>query len=154
MAIGDVLEFNQFKVDLGNKIHNLATDTYKFGLINSTITPVVTAVAPHWGGTGTTDYSANECTPGGNYPSGGITATNVTYTESSGTVSLNMDKLVVALNAGNPTDARWFVMYNDTDVNKRCVAFIDLGSVRDLTIGLLEFRFNAVDGIGTLMTVS
>lgn len=154
MASGDITFFHQFKVDLGNKIHDLDTDTFKVGLITSTVTPTGADAAPHWGGTGTTNYSTNQVTPGGNYATGGPSLTALAYTNSSGTVSWQAAKVSIASHASNPTNARWAIIYNSTDTNKRAVAFVDLGSVRDLTQGLFEIRFNSVDGTGTIGTLA
>ena len=154
MAVGDVIEFNQFKVDLGNKIHDLDNDTFKFGFITAAVTPSAADPAPHFGGTGTTNYATNEVTPGGNYSAGGPSAALLSYADSAGVVSWNANKISIAQHASNPTNARWIIAYNSTDVNKRAVYFVDLGSVRDLTAGLFEFKFNSVDGIGTMLTVS
>ncbi len=154
MASGDITFFHQFKVDLGNKIHDLDTDTFKVGLITSTVTPTGADAAPHWGGTGTTNYSTNQVTPGGNYATGGPSLTALAYTNSSGTVSWQAAKVSIASHASNPTNARWAIIYNSTDANKRAVAFVDLGSVRDLTQGLFEIRFNSVDGTGTISTLA
>jgi len=152
MAAGDITIFDQFGVDKGNKIHDLDGDTYKFALIDSTLAPTDADAAPHFGGTGTTDESTNEVTPGGNYSAGGVTLTTVSYANAAGVVSWKADKVTIAQNASNPTNARYAVIYNSTDANKRCIAFCDLGAVLDLTLGPFEFRFNSVDGNGTIMT--
>lgn len=154
MAVGDVTFFHQFKVDLGNKIHDMDTDTWKIGLITSAVTPAGSDAGPHWGGTGTTNYATNQVTPGGNYATGGPSLTSLAFSNSAGTVSWNAGKISIASNASNPTNARWAIIYNSTDANKRAAAFVDLGSVRDLTQGLFELRFNAVDGTGTIGTLA
>ena len=154
MASGDITFFHQFKVDLGNKIHDLDTDTFKVGLITSAVTPTGADAAPHWGGTGTTNYATNQVTPGGNYATGGPSLTSLAYTNSAGTVSWNAAKVAIAQNASNPTNARWAIIYNNTDANKRAAAYVDLGSARDLTQGLFEIRWNSVDGTGTIGTLA
>jgi hypothetical protein len=154
MAAGDIVFFHQFKVDLGNKLHDLDTDTWKVGLTTATVTPTAADAGPHWGGTGTTNYATNQVTPGGNYATGGPSLTSLAYTNSAGTVSWNAAKVAIAQNASNPTNARWGIIYNSTDANKRAAAYIDLGSARDLTTGLFEIRFNSVDGTGTIGTLA
>ena len=154
MASGDITFFHQFKVDLGNKIHDLDTDTWKVGLITSAVTPAAADAAPHWGGTGTTNFATNQVTPGGNYATGGPSLTSLAYTNSSGTVSWQAAKVSIASHASNPTNARWGIIYNSTDANKRAAAYVDLGSARDLTQGLFEIRFNSVDGTGTIGTLA
>ncbi len=154
MATGDVTFFHQFKIDLGNKIHDLDGETYKIGLITSAVTPAASDAAPHWGGTGTTNYSTNQVTPGGNYATGGPALTTISWTNSSGTISFKADKVAIAQHASNPTNARWGIIYNSTDANKRGVAIVDLGSVRDLTTGLFELKWNNIDGNGTIGTLA
>lgn len=152
MASGDITLFDQFGVDKGNKIHDLDGDTFKFGIIDSTLAPTDADAAPHWGGTGTTNEATNEVTAGGNYAAGGVTLTTTTFTNAAGVVSWKADKVTIAQHASNPTNARWGVIYNSTDANKRCVCFVDLGSVLNLTLGPFEFRFASVDGNGTITT--
>lgn len=154
MAAGDITAFYQFKVDLGNKIHDLDGDTWKFALITSTLAPTAADAAPHWGGTGTSDLSTNQVTPGGNYSTGGVTLTTMAFTNSSGTVSWKADKVSIAQHASNPTNARYGVIYNSTDTNKRAAVWIDLGSAINLTTGPFEFRFAGVDGNGTILTLA
>jgi hypothetical protein len=152
MAAGDVIIFDQFGVDLGNKIHDLDGDTWKVGFITSSTTPADSDAAPHFGGTGTTNMATNECSAGGNYSAGGVTLTSVAYSNSAGVVSWVAAKISVAQHASNPTNARWGILYNSTDANKRCAAYLDFGSVIDLTQGPFEFRFNSVDGTGAIAT--
>lgn len=154
MAAGDIVVFNQFKLDLGNKIHDLDGDTWKAGFITATLAPTAADAAPHWGGTGTTNLATNQVTPGGNYASGGITLTTMAFTNSSGTISWKADKITIAQHASNPTNARYIVIYNNTDTNKRAGVYIDLGAAINLTTGPFEFRFAGVDGNGTILTLA
>lgn len=154
MAEGDLTKFHQFDVDLGNKIHDLDSDTWKVGIIDSTLTPLAANAAPHWGGTGTSDLSTNEVTPGGNYSAGGVTLASLDYIDSGGVTPWRAGKISIAVHASNPTTARWMVLYNSTDANKRCALFIDLGAVKDLTTGAFEFRFNSTDGTGIILNVT
>lgn len=233
MASGEFKIFRQFKSDFGNKIHDMDGDTFKVGMITSAVTPSVLDVAPHWGGTGTTNFATNEVTPGGNYVANGPSLTSVSFAASTNSMSgattnaagyaigatsitlaaagtgaiaagetvqfdgdlsvyfvktgvanvavggtleiyggLNKaipasataitqtpslqwkaQKISIAQAAGNPTNARWGIVYNATDANKRGVGFIDLGAVRDLSSGLFEHKFNSVDGVGTIVTL-
>ena len=154
MAAGDVTVFNQFMVDLGNKIHDMDGDTFKVGLITSAVTPTAADAAPHWGGTGTTNFNTNEVTAGGNYDAEGETLTTLSFSNSSGTISFKADKVSVAQHASNPTNARWGILYNSTDANKRAVAFVDLGADINLSSGLFEIKWNSVDGNGTVFTLA
>lgn len=146
MAVGDIRWFAQGLHDLGEKIHDLSSDTYKVGLITSVATPTIGTAGPHWGGTGTTDFNTNEVTPGGNYDAEGETLGSVTWTVVSSVPTFRAADVVVLQNASNPTNARWGIIYNSTDANKRCIGFIDLGSDRNLTTGDFTINFG---GAGT-----
>lgn len=152
MALGDIIVFNQFGLDVGDGEHDLNADTLKLALVDDTLTPTATTTIPHFGGTGTTDLSANEVTPGGNYSAGGVTLANVAYTLSGAVSTLAADKVLIAQDGSNPTNARWAVLYNDTATNKHAICAFDLASDRDLSAGPYEQRFNSVDGNGAILT--
>lgn len=143
MAAGDFTWFTQGKVDLLNKVHNLGSDTLKLALITSAATPTETTAAPHWGGTGTTDYSANEVTPGGNYTTGGVTLASVTAAADGADAKFDAADISITQHASNPTNARWGILYNSTDANKRALGFLDLGSARDLSGGNFSHAWSA-----------
>jgi len=156
MAAGDSVRFNQFKLDRGKGIHDLSSDTIKFALIkgaaNSGLDPTATTADPRWGAGGTTDLSSHEVTAGGNYSAGGVTAT-VSWTESSGSVQLDLSAAAPQLqwlqHASNPTNARWIIGYNDTAAGKQAICYIDLGAVKDMTAGDLEYTADATNGLFT-----
>lgn len=151
MAAGDFTWFTQAKVDLGNKVHNLGNggDTLKMAFITSAATPTETTAAPHWGGTGTTNFSSNEVTPGGNYSTGGITIGSQVFEAASANAKFDFADVTLAQHASNPTGARWGILYNSTDTNKRALGFLDLGSDRDLSSGAFSWAPNA-SGVMTL----
>lgn len=154
MAAGDVVFFNQFRDDMGKKVVNMNSDTIKLGLVTSSVTPSASDAAPHWGGTGTTNYATNQSTPGGNYATGGPSLTTMSWTTSGATSSWKADKVAIAQHASNPTNVRWGILYNSTDVNKRAIAFVDMGAVKDLSAASQEIRWNSVDGNGLIATLS
>lgn len=154
MATVNVSVFHQFSSYLGNKIHDLATDVYKMALVTDVLAPVVGKALPHFGGTGTTNYATNEVTPGGNYPSGGVTLSSVDYVMSVAAVPWRAAKVLIAANGANPTDARYAIIYNSSSATKRCIAFIDLLALRNLTVDPLEIRFSSVDGVGSIIDVA
>lgn len=151
MAAGDFTWFTQAKVDLGNKIHNLGSggDTLKLALVTSVVTPTETDAAPHFGGTGTTNYSTNQVSAGGNYTSGGATLASQTFAASSANAKFDADDVSWLKNASNPTNARWGILYNSTDANKRALGFVDLGGAIDMTAYDLTIQWNAA-GIITI----
>lgn len=154
MAAGDVTFFNQARVDIGKKVWDLNGDTIKLGLVTSAVTPAAADAAPHFGGTGTTNYATNQVTAGGNYASGGPSLTTVSWTPSGATAIWKADKVAIAQHASNPTNARWGILYNATDTNKRAIAFVDLGTTKDLSAASQEIRWNSVDGNGLIATLS
>lgn len=144
MASGDLTVFAQLKLDYGDKLHNLSTDTYKLGLVTSVTTPTETTADPRWGAGGTTNFATNEVTPGGNYSAGGNTiGASDHWTLTSATVTFDGDDITILQNASNPTNARWGILYNDTDAGKRAVLFLDLGTDRDLSAGDFTVTWNA-----------
>ena len=150
MPAGDITKFNQFKVDLGNKRHDLDSDQWKAAFIDSTLAPLATNAVPAWGGGGTTNLSTNEVSAGGNYTAGGIVLTSADFIDGGATAPWRFGKIAIASHASNPTNCRWLILYNNSDAIKRCVMFMDLGAVLDLTTGPFEFRFSSVDGVGAI----
>lgn len=143
MAQGDVTWFNAAKLKLGLKKLELETDVLKLGLVTASVTPAAATADPCWGAGGTTNLASYEVTPGGNYSAGGPTVANNTFTESSGTATLDADNTSIAQNASNPTNARWGIVYSDTATNKDALAFVDLGGVTDLSSGGFSITWNA-----------
>ena len=148
MASGDVVFVAAAKEQLGQKIHDMDTDTFKLALITSSTTPTETTALPHFNGTGTTDWSTNEVSAGGNYSAGGVTLTSVTWTLSTATVTWDSADVTISQDGSNPTNARWGIIYNDSDANKRVLAYVDLGSDRDLSGG--DFTIT----IGSILTLA
>lgn len=143
MAQGDVTLFNEFKEDVGQKIHNLSSDTFKLGLVTNAVTPAASTSDPRWGAGGSTDLSSSQVTPGGNYATGGPALASSSWSETSGTVTFDATDVSIAQDAANPNNARWAVIYNDTSAGKEALAFVDLGGVTDLTAGNLAITWNA-----------
>lgn len=153
MAAGDITWFRRALLDIGLEVHQLETDTLKLALIDSVTTPSATTADPRWGAGGTTDFSARQVSPvGGTYTTGGATlqisaggAGTQTWTLVSDVPTLRADAVTWAQNASNPTNARWGIIYNDTAAGKQCLAFVDLGSVRDLTAGALTVDWSGAN---------
>ena len=144
MAVGDIKWFAQGLHDLGNKIHNLSTDVIKLGLITSAATPAVSTAAPHWGGTGTTNFATNQVTTGTSYSTGGPTLVD-TWTLVSNVPTFRADVVTIAQDATGFTNARWGIIYNSTDANKRALAFVDLGSDRSIQPGSLTLDWSGAN---------
>jgi hypothetical protein len=146
MASGDIKWISGGLLALGSKVHNLGSDTFKLGLVTSAVTPAIADTDGRWGAGGSVNYSTNQVTPGGNYASGGPTLASVSWTNVSNVPTFRAADVTIAQHASNPTNARWGIIYNDTDASKRAIAFIDLGSDRNLTTGEFKIDFG---GLGT-----
>lgn len=154
MAQGDLTLFNQFTQDLAYGVHDMDADTFKFALCTNSTVPTAATAVPHFGGTGTTDFSATECS-GSGYTAGGIDVTAAVQalagaaTAIDGTTNPSWTQT-----AGGPTDIRWGIIYNDTDTSKRCVGFAQMTSGADASLvdGDVSFTF-AAGGIFTLTRV-
>jgi hypothetical protein len=146
MATGDIKWFGQGLHDLGSKVHNLASDSLYVGLVTSVTTPTIATAAPHWGGTGTTNFASNQVPLGTSYVTGGKQLTGVTWTVVSGVPTLRASILTWAQDASTGfTTALWGILYNNTDANKRALAFIDLGSARSITTGSLTLDWSGAN---------
>lgn len=149
MAQGDVTFFDQALVDVLEKLHDFENDDFKIGLTSGATTPSATTADPRWGAGGTTNFAAEQVTPGGNYASGGPSIANPSVTLTGGLAMFDGDDVTIAQNASNPTNATQAIIYNNTDAGKRAVAFVDIGGAYNMTTGDLQFLWNA-NGIGRL----
>lgn len=144
MAQGDVVVFDQFLVDALEKVHDMENDVIKCALITAVQTPVATSADPRWGAGGTTNFATDQVTPGGNYTTGGNTCAAPSVTLVGGAAEIDFgDPAAWLQNAGNPTNARWGIIYNDTAAGKNCIGFVDLGSAFDMTTGDLTITWGA-----------
>lgn len=145
MAAGDITVFEEAKaymIDGGWE----AADTIKLALITAAVTPTAADATPALG-----DYT--QVSAGGNYTAGGDTLDTLTnmVTEAGGTMTFDDTGASVswAQHASNPTNARWGIIYNDTDAGDAAIAFLDLGTTIDMTAGDLTVTWNA-SGIFTI----
>jgi hypothetical protein len=127
MARGDIKWFAQALHDLGNKIHDMDSDAWRLGIVTSTTTPGVNTAAPHWGGTGTTNFATNQVATGTAY-TGPITITVNSWTLTASGADWRLTDVTINQDAGGGfSNAAWGIIYNNTDSNKRAVAYVDLG---------------------------
>lgn len=123
-------KFNQFVLDLGNKVHNLNSDTLKLYLTNTA--PVGTNAVK-------ADLGAELTTTNSNYTTGGITVpATVSYTLSGITAKLatnGADPVITA--TGTTASFRYVVLYNDTPTSpaKPLIGWWDYGSSITLANG-------------------
>ena len=132
MALGEVKWFAQALLDLGNKLHNLGSDDLRVGLIDVSVTPVVGTSAPHWNGVGSTNFFASQVGTGGTSYTGPVALIGQSWSIAPGYPVLRANDVTLPLDALGFTNARWGILFNNTDVNKRALAFADLGVVRSI----------------------
>ena len=149
MAAGDVVFFDQYMVDVQEGVHNQETDSFKLGIVDNTTAPSATTADPRWGAGGTTDFSANEVTPGGNYSAGGPSIANPTVTLTGGAGVFDGDDISIAQDGSNPSGAYWGIIYNDTAAGKNAIGSVELGTNLDLSAGPFSVTWNA-SGISSI----
>lgn len=153
MATGDIKWFAQALTDLGLKVHNMSSDTIKLGLVNSTTTPSVSTANPCWGAGGSTNFATNQvATSTTGYASGGPTLTKTWTLIGSTTPTFRASTVTIAQNAADGfSTAYWGIIYNDSDANKKALAYVELGGPRANTGGSLTIDwYGATDDILTI----
>jgi len=132
-------KFNVFVADVGNKIHNLGSDTLKVMLTNTA--PVATNAV-------LTDIT--EISAGNGYTAGGTAAGSNTFTQSSGLAKLVAANVVfTATGAVGPF--RYAVLYNSTASAKNLIGWWDFGgSVTMANTDTFPVNFDPVNGILSL----
>lgn len=149
MATGDVTWFNQGLADLLNKIHDLDTDVINVGLVTNATVPAKTTTAPHWGGTGTTNFATNQVGTGGTSYTGPKTLTGVSIAVSANDIFFRGATITLAQDASGFTDAYWGIIYNNTDANKRALGFVELGGPRSIQAGQVVIDWGGTGDGGT-----
>lgn len=147
MATGDIKWFQQGLLDLGNKIHNLSSDTLNLGIVTSATPPTMATAAPHWGGTGTTNFASTQVGIGGGY-TGPVALSGVTWTNVAGVITLRATDVVIPQNAAGFANGAYAIIYNNTDANKRAIGFIELSAAGTLSIVSGSFTID-FQGAGT-----
>lgn len=139
MAAGDThLIANYIKSMANNSpADKWGSDAIKVGLVTTSTTPSISDSNPCWGAGGAQNYSTNEVTAGGNYAAGGFALSGTAVNQTTTQVFLDATSPITwAANAGNPTNARWAIFYDNTTANKEVLGFLDLGAVTSLVPGL------------------
>lgn len=133
--------FDQFLVDVCEGVHNLETDTINIALTDGTTTPSATTADPRWGAGGTTNFSTEQVTVAGSY-TGPVALANPSVILAGGLAQIDWDDPATwALNASNPTNATWGIVYNDTAAGKNCIGYVDLGGTFNMQTGDLTIQF-------------
>jgi len=142
MAVGDITVFDEAKLALLDGTHDLDTHAFKCALLENTTVPAAGDLTP-----ALADYT--QVTAAGSYTSGG-TAVTVSLTEAAGTVTFDLTTNPTWVkNASNTTTCYWALIYNDTNVGKEAICFVDLAGAVDMTAGDLTITWNA-SGVFTL----
>jgi len=134
MATGTVKWFAPGLLDLGNKVHNLSSDTLKLGIVTTTTVPAIGTAAPHWGGTGTTNFAANQVVTTGTQYTGPKTLASVTWTNVSSVPTLRAADIAMTIDASGFTNGAYGIIYNDTDANKRALGWVELNAAGTLSL--------------------
>ena len=144
MAQGTMKWFAQGLHDLGNKIHDLDSDTFKMGIVTG-VTPAVNTAAPHWGGTGTTNYASSQVATGGTSYTGPKTLTSPTWTLGATGGVFDAADITMAQDASGFTNGGYGIIYNDTDANKRAIGYLEISATNaaSLVAGAVNITFNA-----------
>lgn len=133
MATGTIKWFDQGLLDLGNKIHNLSSDTLNLAIVTTATVPSKTTAAPHYGGTGTTNFATNAVATATAW-TGPVALASKTWAIVAGVPSLRAAIVNIAQDAGGFTNGAYGIIYNNTDANKRALGFVELSSGGTLSL--------------------
>lgn len=156
MATGDVHWFNETLANLGSKLENLAADALMLGIVTSATVPTIATVAPHWAGTGTTNFATNQVAVTGTSYTGPKTLTTVTWANASGVSKLSADNITMAQDASGFANAAYGIIYDNTDVNKRALGFIELSSAGtcSLVAAQVQIKWNGATTNGIILQIT
>ena len=145
MATGQFKWFAQGLMDLGNKLHDLDTDDWRMGIVTATTVPAVNTAAPHWGGTGTTNFATNQVATTGTSYTGPIVLTAETWMLNANGAAMDCADISLAQDASGFTNGAYGIIYNNTDVNKRAIGYLELSSAGTLSLvtGAVPITMNA-----------
>lgn len=132
-------KFNTFLLALGEKKHNLASDSFVLGLCAAANAPVA-------GNSVLANLTPIAYT---NISSRALTTTS--WTQSSGTSKLIIADKTLTVSGGPAAAWRYGFIYNDTAANDELVGFWDRGSEIPLADGE-QYTFN-FDDAGGLFTI-
>ena len=134
MATGTMKWFSQGLLDLGNKIHNLSSDQLNLGIVTTATVPTLSTPAPHWGGTGTTNFATNQVSTGGTQYTAPKVLASVTWTQVSNVPTLRASDIAMTVDPSGFTNGAYGIIYNNTDANKRAIGFVELSAAGTLSL--------------------
>ena len=141
---------------LGNKIHDLDGDDWRMGIVTSVPAPTKSTSAPHWGGTGSTNFATTQVGTGGTSYTGPIVLAGESWTNIADVATFGADQIVLAQDASGFTNGAYGIIYNNTDANKRAIGFIEISSAgtASLVSGSLTITFNNDATSGAALTLT
>lgn len=145
MAAGTFKWFAQGLMDLGNKIHDLDGDDWRMGIVTTATVPAVNTAAPHWGGTGTTNFSTNQVATTGTTYTAPLVMTSEAWTLTATGAAIDFADITLAQDASGFANGAYGILYNHTDANKRAIGYLELSSAgtASLVTGAINITLNA-----------
>jgi hypothetical protein len=134
-------KFNSFVEALGEKAHNLGSDTLKVVLTNSAPVASNTVLA-----------NITQIANGNGYTTGGTQATQSSSAQTSGTYKLVLDDVTFTASGGSIGPFRYVVLYNDSAAADELIGWYDYGASLTVTSGnSFTVDFDAGNGVLTLV---
>jgi len=160
MAQGTLILFDEFAESIGDGRIDLDTDSFAVALTSDSVTADIakTDAIPHWGGTGTTDMSANEVAATGGYSAGGITIAAPTWVQTAGVAKFDHNageaSITWTASGSDPANIKTGFLYKTTG-NKDCIGYMDMTADAGTTaISLLAGDITITWGAGGIFTVT
>lgn len=145
MARGDIKWFAQALHDLGNKVHDLDGDDIRMGIVTNATVPGIDTAVPHWGGTGTTNFATSQVALATAYTGPVALGTEQWVLAAGGPLFRVTGDVTIAQDADGFADGYWAIFYNNTDANKRALAYMDLGGPVGNVSGAIEALWNGAN---------
>ncbi len=148
MATGDVRWFRRALLDLGEKLHDLSSDTFRLGIVTTATAPTVDTADPRWGAGGTTNFSTNQVATGGTSYTGPQLLGSVTWTQVSNIPTFRAANVSLAQDASGFTNGAYGIIYNDTDAGKRALGWVEISAAgsASLVSGPIVIDWNGANG--------
>lgn len=147
MATGTIKWFAQGLHDLGNKLHDLDTDDWRMGITTAGTVPAVNTAAPHWGGTGTTNFATTQVAVGGTSYTAPLVLTAEAWALNASGANMDWADTVMQLaqDAAGFTNGAYGIIYNNTDANKRAICYLEISAAgtASLVTGAININLNA-----------
>lgn len=117
-------KINAFVADVGNKVHNLGSDTLKVALTDTAPVATNTVLA-----------NITQIGAGNGYSTGGSAVGSTAYSQTSGLATLTGSNVVFTASGGAIAQFRYAVLYNSTPAGGNLIGWFDYGSEVNITTG-------------------